>query len=149
MKTIRILAYTLILSALFFVPLDRVEIADLEPIQAVWLFQDGEEIILKTDTEDIGKGATVQEALINMKENSSGIIYLDTAQYLLVSQSAQQQIADMQPYLKGSALVCIWNGQGDMSEAVKYADSHKVGGKLKNWKPDSELPSLHYFIKKE
>ncbi len=149
MKTIRILAYTLILGALFFVPLDRVEIADLEPIQAVWLHQDGEGITLKTDTEDIGKGATVQEALVNMKQNSSGIIYLDTAQYLLVSQSAQQQIADMQPYIKGSALVCIWNGQGDMSEAVKYADSHKVGGKLKNWKPDSKLPELPYFIKKE
>lgn len=138
----RIVIYIMILAALFFAPLHRIEIANLEPIQAVWMYTENGTVFLETDTEDKGSGGTVADALADMKRNSSGIIYLDTAQYLLVSTSAMQNISAVQPYLKDSARLCIWDGQGDISNAAKYAESHKIGIKIGKWKSVGNLPEL-------
>lgn len=138
----RIVLYVLILAALFFVPLQRVEIANLEPIQAVWMYRENGNVVLETDTEDKGSGVTVADALTDMKNNSSGIVYLDTAQYLFVSEAATEEIRVAQPYLKNSVRLCIWDGQGDFENAVKYADSHKIGLKIREWEKVGNLPEL-------
>lgn len=136
------LLYAMILGALFFAPLQSVEIANLKPIQAVWLDVKNGEVFLLTDTEDSGFGATVDEALADMKHSSSGIVYLDTAQYLFVSESAEQKIVAIEPYLKASVMLCKWDGQGNIKEAVKYADSHKIGVKLKCRNNVGKLPEM-------
>lgn len=138
----RIVLYVVILAALFFVPLQRVEIANLEPIQAVWMYRENGNIVLETDTEDEGSGVTVADALADMKNNSSGIVYLDTAQYLFVSETAKEEIYAIQPYLKNSVQLCIWNGQGELKSAVEYADSHKICLKIRAWEKIGNLPEL-------
>ena len=138
----RVVMYIVILAALFLAPLQRMEIANLEPIQAVWLYAENGTVFLETDTEDQGGGSTVADALADMKRKSPGIIYLDTAQYLFVSPSATQNIAALQPLLKESVRLCIWDGQGEIHSAVKYADSHKIGIKMKQWKETGDLPEL-------
>jgi len=138
----RIILYVLILCSLPFLPLESMEIANLEPVQAVWMYEADGMVVLETDTEDKGTGGSVEEALADMKQKSPGIIYLDTAQYLLVSEKVQQQIAALQAYVKGSVRLCQWDGQGDMVDAVKYADAHKVGEKLKDWNLNVKLPKL-------
>ncbi len=137
----RVILYILILTALLFAPLERVEIANLEPVQGVWMYVEDEKIVLETDTEDKGVGATAEEALMNMKQKSAGIIYLDTAQYLLVT-NAEHQIPVLQQYLKGTVQLCSWSGEGDLTEAVMYADAHNIGWKLQDWTPNVKLPNL-------
>lgn len=137
----RIILYVLILGALFFAPVESVEVAKLEPVQAVWMYMEGDSIVLETDTEDKGTGATVEEALADMKRRSAGIIYLDTAQYVLVT-GAELQIPALEPYIKGSVRLCQWGGNGDFAEAVKYADAHGIGTKVREWKPEVKLPNL-------
>lgn len=149
MRIIRTITYVIILSIMFFPPAKSVEIANLEPIQAVWLHQDGENIFLETDTKNFGYGRSVDEALTNMKQNSVGVIYLDTAQFLFVTQSSQNIIKEMKPYIKNKVLICIWDGNGDVAEAAKYADSHKIGVKICKWKPGLILPELPSKIYKE
>ena len=139
---IRKLLYAVILGALFFAPLNRVEIANLEPIQAVWMYYADGELVLETDTEDKGSGVTAAEALDAMKSSSPGIIYLDTAQYLFVSEDAQAQISALQPYVKDAVRLCLWDGQGNIADAVKYADAHKLGEKMKSWKQGGKLPEI-------
>ena len=131
----------MILAALLFAPLERVEIANLEPVQGVWMYVEDEKIVLETDTEDKGVGTTAEEALMNMKQKSAGIIYLDTAQYLLV-KNAEHQISTLEGYLKDSVRVCCWDGDGELAEAVAYADAHKMGIKLQDWEENVKLPNL-------
>jgi len=138
----RVVIYIVILAALFLAPLQRMEIANLEPIQAVWMYTENGTVFLKTDTEDQGSGTTVADALADMKHNSPGIIYLDTAQYLFVSPSATESVAALQPYLKDSVQLCGWDGQGEIQNAVKYADSHKIGIQMKQWDGAGNLPEL-------
>lgn len=139
---IRIILYILILNALWFAPLNRVEIANLEPIQAVWMNKEDGQILLKTDTGSRGTGQTVADALANLKETSPSIVYLDTAEYLLVSENAEEEIAALAPYVKKSVRLCQWDGEGDVEWAVKYANAHKIGTKICHWKTADKLPNL-------
>lgn len=138
----RIVLYVVILAALFLVPLQHIEIANLEPIQAVWMHKENGNVVLETDTEDKGRGVTVADALDDMKRNSTGIIYLDTAQFLFVSEVAHEEIRTVQPYLRKSVRLCRWDGDGNMKLAVEYADSHKIGLKMKDWEMIGNLPEL-------
>lgn len=137
----RIIIYCIILAGILWIPVERMEIRDLEPIQAVWMYREEGEIVLKTDTEDEGRGESVQEALEDMKEKSSGIVYLDTAQFLLVSDNAQEQIGELTPYLKGKVKISLWEG-GEIQEAARYMQSHKIGVKLARWRESVNLPKL-------
>ena len=125
MKTVRIILYGAILSAPLFIPLQRIE-----------------NVILETDTEDIGIGVTVETALADMRKNSTKIIYLDTAQYVFVSAEAQQQIPMLQPFVKPSVRLCQWEGQGSIQAAKEYADARNMGRKLSKWQDGSNLPEL-------
>ena len=144
----RIVMYCVILAVLCVLPVERQDVADLEPIQAVWLSREEDTVMLETDTQDQGSGKTVSEALADMKQKSLGIIYLDTAQYLLVSENAREHIPDIAPYLKGSVRICLWDGAGEVADAARYMQSHKTGCKLKNWHLKTPLFSLPKFSEK-
>ena len=91
----RRILYGLITLAALLVPLQRQDIATLEPIQAVYLDREGTQLILRTDTDDLGTGESAEKALNVMKYESTGIVYLDTAQFLLVSENALEDVVQM------------------------------------------------------
>ena len=138
----RLILYALILGALWFVPRSRIEIANLEPIEAVWMHLENGNVVLETDTEDKGTGATVADALADLKANSTGIVYLDTAKYLFVEEGGETWISEIAEYVKKSVRLCKWDGMGLLKEAVQYADAHGLGEKLQNWKSVVKLPNL-------
>ena len=142
MKIIRLMLYVIILVALFFVPLQRVNIANLEPIQGIWMCFENDTIVVETDTADRGTGDTVKQAIENMKQNSSGIVYLDTADYLFVSEDAQEEIAAMKPFVNKTVKLCQWDGESGFDDAIKYAESHKKGLQIKRWSEGSKLPEI-------
>ena len=137
----RIIIYCIILAGIFWIPVEKSEIRDLEPIQAVWMYMENGEVVLVTDTEDEGRGESVSEALDVMKEKSSGIIYLDTAQFLLVSETAQEKVSEIIPFLKAKVKVGLWEG-GNLKEAARYMQSHRTGVKLGKWNAYVKLPKL-------
>ena len=99
------------------------------------------------DEEDLkklsrGAGQTVAEALADLKETSPGVVYLDTAEYLLVSETATEEITALVPYVKKSARLCRWEGEDDLETAANYAHAHKIGTKICHWKTDDKLPNL-------
>lgn len=132
----RILLYILLLASLFFAPVDRLDIADLEPVQAVALYTENGTVVLETDTEDRGSGATATEALRNMKQNTASVIYLDTAEFLLVAEDAKSHVEELRQYLKSSVKVAPYNG-GSVREEAKYADVHGNPPRLRDWQMES------------
>ena len=59
----RKLLYGVILIALWFAPLERMDIAQLLPIQAVAMYVEDSQIVLETDTGNIGRGEDATKAL--------------------------------------------------------------------------------------
>lgn len=138
----KIILYIFIMVGTLLLPTQKQDVADLEPIQAVWLRMENEMLVLQTDTEDIGIGHNVAEALADMKLHSPGIVYLDTAEYLLVSQNAMSRISELNGILNKSVRVSLWNGEGDLVEAARYMQSHKTGIELGDWSKEKGLEKI-------
>lgn len=60
------------------------DVAKLEPVQVVYVYMDGAEISMETDTGAKGTGANLTEAAADMKAKASGEIFLDTAEFLIL-----------------------------------------------------------------
>lgn len=119
----KILLYIVILGAMFLAPVQRLDIAKLEPVEAVAVYMDGEEVVLQTDTETIGKGRTAPEALVDLKQNALGVIYLDTADYLLIGENAEKAAMELCKYLRPAVQTGVYCG-GDVKEEATYLDVH-------------------------
>lgn len=124
----RRILYAVILLAALFAPVERLDVAKLLPVEAVAIYLEEGAIALETDTENKGRGSTVQEALKNLKENTTKIIYLDTARYLLVAENAQAQAQELLQYLKPNVRQGTYGG-GDIKEEAKYLDAHSESAK--------------------
>ena len=124
----RKILYAVLLIAAFLVPVKRLDISKLIPVEAVAIYLDAGQVVLKTDTENIGRGDTVELALQDLKEKAQQIIYLDTARYLLVAEDAGSQAQVLRTYLKPSVQVGSYAG-GDVKEEAKYLDAHRESAK--------------------
>ena len=133
----RKLLYVLLLVPLFFVPLHRVNVGNLLPVEAVAVYKAGDRVVLETDTDHMGKGRTLQEALADLKENVSAVIYLDTTTYLLISENALDQIESLRKVLKPSVKVSVCNAKGSVKDTVQYLKIHQKLPKLKDFSAPS------------
>ena len=138
----RIPFYIILLILTFLAPVRRVDIEHLEPVEAVFAVRKGNQITLATDTGASGTGDDVAQALIDLEETTPGIVFLDTAHYLLLSTDAQEDVNQLRQHLKGSVQLCMFEGEQDPEKAIEHL---KVYGKLpqiKDWNPAEPLPVL-------
>lgn len=115
-------------------PVKRLDVAKLQPVETVAVYYSGNAVVLETDTGDVGQGSTAVKALQDLKESACSVIYLDTAEYLLIGQNAQNAAAELRPFLKGSVKVGSYHG-GDIMKETAYWEIHGDLPKLKTWKP--------------
>ena len=144
----RHIAYGVILVALLFAPVETMNISQLHPVQAVSVSCQWGKVVIETDTEDKGIGDTTALALENLKDTTGGIIYLDTAEYLLIGENAEDVAEDLRGVLKGNTKVCKANGVQDLPKAVEYLRIHKDLPRLKAWKRGDVLPVLSAYEKR-
>lgn len=128
MKT---LLYGLIIILSLMAPVQRLDVAKLQPVEAVAVYVKNGNVILATDTEDKGRGADADEALADLKERTPAVIYLDTARYLLIGPGAESCVDELLPHLRRSVKVRPYLG-GDIKETVKYLDVHDRPGASDN-----------------
>lgn len=119
----RKILYLILIGLTFIAPVERLEIAKLEPIEAVAVEVRGEAVILKTDTDRQGRGATVEEALSDLKQNTPAVVYLDTARYLLLAENARHLQAQIAPYLRRRLEIGSYSG-GNVREELEYLQAH-------------------------
>lgn len=131
----RRLLYILILASLFAAPVEKADVAKLLPIRAVAVYMDGNAVVIETDTGHIGSGSDVLEAIQNLKDTTPQIVYLDTAEFLLLSQDAIVCTDGLRSVLKPSVKVCICEAAGKVEYTAEYLDIHSNLPKLKDWKP--------------
>lgn len=129
--------YVALLIPLLFVPLNRVNVANLLPIEAVAVYRDGDQVVLETDTEHKGFGENAEKALASLKQNTSAVVYLDTAEYLLVAPDAAEEVDALRPHLKSTVKVCVCEVAGKVKDAAKYLEIHRDLPTLKTWKKEN------------
>lgn len=128
----RILIYIIVTALALLVPEYGTDVGKLIPVELVFLYNDGEQIVIETDTEHIGKGVTVEEAVQNLSDTTPGVLFLDTADYLMVTEEAQTHLPELDLYLKGRVKVCLTEQGTDVKQAAQYLAIHQPGDTLKD-----------------
>lgn len=138
----RLLLYVLILAAVLAVPVKRVDVAKLQPVQTVAVYRHGRYYVIETDTGDMGQGTDPVAAYENLEKTTSGVIYLDTADYLLVTEGTTSAVEALRIYLKDTVELYRFLGSPDLKEVSKFLPVHGKGPKLKTWNEGVKLPVL-------
>lgn len=145
---IRISIYILIIVLVFTAPVTRIDVGTLRPVEVVAIHQENGELILQTDTGDLGRGADVESALRDMKQKTPAVIYLDTAKYLLVDINVQHDAEALRGYLKSNVKVALFCDRIDLKYAGMYLDVQDDLMAFEDWKPGvlvTVLTSEKYF----
>lgn len=131
-----------ILLALLLLP-GGTDAAKLAPAQVVYVQVQGDEIIVRTDMENEGRGADLKEAFDDLENTTSGKVFLDTADYLLVDEASMGYLQELTEWLKGTCLVCKAENVENLLDAAIYLEAHPPGQKLKDCRFGSNaLPIL-------
>lgn len=101
------------------------DVGRLQPVQVVVLSNRDDGVQLQTDTADLGTGENVQQAVMNMKEQSSAMVFLDTAEYLLIEPGAEVWLSQLREHLRPSCNLCYVTAAVDPEQAGKYLQQHE------------------------
>ena len=138
----KILLYILLLTAVVVIPQQGTDVGKLLPVEVVWLGKAGDMVLVSTDVGAGGIGPTVKDAIENMKETTAGEIFLDTADFLLVTERGQEELASIKELLKTSVRVCVANSEMDLKDAASYLAVHKPSLQLRQCATKKTLPIL-------
>ncbi len=138
----KIVVYAALLAAALLLPSKGTDVGKLLPVEVLAVDQKDGWVVLETDTQDAGMGRTVKEAVENLKETTAGIVFLDTADYLLVSPQAADAVEALRPYLKKSVRLCTVEGQADLEAAAAFLAVHPPRTRLKAYRDGMNLQTL-------
>ena len=141
----RMIIYVAILAVVLWVPVHSADVGQLRPVQLVSFYMENQNFVISTDTGDIGVGVTVAQAFENLEETTPAVIYLDTADFLLVSADVMEYVPQLDVYLKSNVKLCQQEEPLDPALAVEYLAVQKNLPRIKTWNNGGELPVLRRF----
>ena len=138
----RMIVYLGILAAVLWAGDPGTDIGMLIPVETVFIQKQGDEIAIQTDSADTGVGATMKRAAEDLKEKADGVIYLDTADYLILNREAEALLPQLQNNQKQEVFLCEADGQIDVQKATAFLRAHTPQLKLSDWSNGMTLPRL-------
>ena len=128
----RIAVYAALLASTLLFPMRGMDIGKLRPVGLIQLYKEAGKVFVVTDTGDSGRGKTVDEAFGNLEDTTSGVIFLDTADYLLISETAKDAAMELGQYVKPTIEICIAEKDIDPVKAAEYLAVHHPEVKLRD-----------------
>ena len=98
--------------------------------------------MIQADSGDRGAGATMKQAAEDLKEKAHGVIYLDTADYLILNREAEVLLPQLQGNQKQEVALCEADEQIDVEKATSFLRAHTPQLKLSDWSSGMTLPRL-------
>ena len=138
----RWILYSLLVASTFFAPVRRVDVGTLQPVEIICISKEEEIITIRTDTGDFGQGETIGQAVKDLQDTAMGIVYFDTAEFLLLDRGVQTEVAQLLEQLHASVRVCLVQGEPDLTSVKKYLRAHGYIPQIKQWMQGERLPVL-------
>lgn len=121
------------------------DISRLEPVELVWVSMDESGVEIKTDTDAAGYGKNLASAVEDLHATASAVVFLETAEYLLLSGSAEELLPELYQLLRPACRVCLTDGETDLEGAAAYLRAHPPEGKLLDCRAGQvQLQTLYY-----
>ncbi len=123
-----------------------VDVAALEPVELLYVNSQNGTYYLTTDTGSQGSGQTVAQAISDLKAKSSGKIFLNTAEHLLLTPSAWESVERFSQHLRPDCGVVIVEGEPDLETAAQFLRTHKPGFTLNDLRAGETSVPLLYIV---
>ena len=111
-----------------WLPFPISDVGELQPLEVLYVYQqeDGK-FCLCSDTGDRGAGGTLEEAFQDLRAGAKGEVFLDTADYVLLSPGMEKQAAGLWQQLRPGCQVCQVSGEPDLEQTAKFLSAHETG----------------------
>lgn len=128
----------------WLLPSASTELGQLRPAGVLYLTMEEKNIRLETDMGDFGVGETLDGALADLRQCASGVVFLDTAEYLVLNKSAVFLLPQLQQLLRPSVRICLAEGELDLEAAYAYLSNHIPGHVLSEAAGEPTMQRLIY-----
>ena len=123
-KVIWLVAVIVTVAITGLLPFAGTDIAKLHPVEVLIVSRSEDGLLLQTDSGMLGTGKNIEEALQTLRLSSAGNIFLDTANYLLISLDCTGEIVTLWNYVRPACQVYHFKGEGKYEKIGKYLESH-------------------------
>lgn len=121
-----------------------VDIGKLEPASVLMVEERVGIVKISTDLGHEGCGGDLAGAMVDMKRGAVGEVFLETAEYLLLTPSSMEWLDELFEVLRNSCQVCVTRGVEDLAAAGEYLAVHEPGVTLGDCrKGNCEMPILY------
>ena len=143
MRWILSLLAVLAVAALGWLPFQGTDVATLEPAETLYVYIKEENIWVETDGGWFGKGATAQDAIVDLKESAPGHVFLQTVDFLLLQEDSVQVLPQLYPYLRSGCCLCVTEEKPELEKATAYLRAHKPSATLQDYRMGkTQIPKL-------
>lgn len=139
----KILLYIVVLAATVLFPGKGTDVGKLIPVEVIAVAEDTGMIMVTTDTGDVGKGENIAAAFLDLEDTAPGVIYLDTAEYLILEQGTEKRIEELRSYLKDNVRICYGEEGITLDGIAAYLSVHKPDTKLNTVSDSGQIPIIY------
>lgn len=132
-----------LVAALGWMPFLGTDVARLRPVELISVSREEAQVLVETDTGDSGRGRTLELALEDLHDSTPGEMFLETAEYLLITPDARSLLPELTKTLRPSCKVCLAEGPVDMEKAAAYLSVHEPELTLQDYRTgEKDIPIL-------
>ena len=129
------------LAVVLLLPSRTKDVGDLLPMELLYIYKEDNRIHAETDTGEAGVGDTLAQALEDLKATAPGEVFLETADYLIVTKDTVPLLPQLTKVLRPATEVCL--GVNADTQAAAFLAAHKPGVTLQDCRSGGQaLPTL-------
>ena len=125
-----------------WLPLDATDVGQLKPVEVVCIGMAGDAVYVLTDTDDCGYGKDLTAAIEDLKRSTSGYVFLETAEYILLGEAAENMAEELGKHLRPGCSVCFISGEVPLKDVAVYLRVHEPAVTLQQWQSGGAVPDI-------
>lgn len=119
-------------------PFQGTDVGKLYPVEVLYIEKRNGQFEIWADSAVTGRGTTIADAVYDLHRVTPGNVFLETANYLLLSQNMEVKPEDFWDYLRPACLIYFCEEKPALESVAKLLESHPSGVTLLNWRNGAE-----------
>lgn len=100
------------------------DVGKLQPAEILHIYIEEGATVVTTDTGNSGAGRNLADALVSMKGNADGEVFLDTVAYVLVTEDTKDLLPELGKLLRPGTEVVLATGPTETKNLARFLSVH-------------------------
>lgn len=102
----------------------RTDVGKLEPAELLYIYEEDGAVMAATDTGNLGIARELSGAMRNIKESAAGVVFLDTVDYVLVTEETKELLGQLERDLRPGTKVVLTTGPLALENLGRFLHVH-------------------------